>query len=45
MDERLFEAFAAVALDAGLALGPGDRLRVSGELPHRRPMNAVAAAA
>jgi aminopeptidase len=45
MDENLFKAFAAVALDAGLALEPGDRLRVSGEPPHRRLMNAVAAAA
>jgi aminopeptidase len=45
MDEKLFEAFAAVALDAGLALAPGDRLRICGEPPHRRLMNAIAAAA
>jgi aminopeptidase len=45
MDKGFLEAYAAVALDAGLGLRAGDRLRVSGEIPHRELMNAIAAAA
>jgi aminopeptidase len=45
MDSALAKAYAAVALDAGLGLREGDRLRIVGEPPHRALMNAIAAAA
>ena len=42
MDEGMMRAWVALALDAGLSVGEGTRLRVVGALPHRDLMLAVA---
>jgi aminopeptidase len=42
MDEKLMSAFASVALDAGLRVGEGTRLRVVGAAPHRELMREIA---
>ena len=42
MDEGMMRAWVALALDAGLCVGEGTRLRVVGALPHRALMHAVA---
>ena len=42
MEERTMAAWVALALDAGLHVGEGTRLRVIGAMPHRALMHAVA---
>ena len=42
MEERTMGAWVALALDAGLRVGEGTRLRVVGAMPHRGLMHAVA---
>jgi Leucyl aminopeptidase (aminopeptidase T) len=41
MNSDLLRAFARVAVDGGLRLGPGDRLRILGDFPHRALMYEV----
>jgi len=41
MDQSLLRGFADLALDAGLALKAGAKLRVVGEFPHRDLMRAI----
>jgi aminopeptidase len=45
MERNTVHAFAEAALDAGLGVGVGTRLRIVGDLPHRELMNSIAAAA
>jgi aminopeptidase len=42
MDSRMMKGFADLALDAGLGLKPGARLRVLGDFAHRELMLALA---
>jgi aminopeptidase len=42
MDKKLMQGFVDLALDAGLALRSGAKLRVVGEFPHRELMRAIA---
>jgi aminopeptidase len=45
MNRDLMRKFASIALDAGLGLGEGTRLRVVGAAPHRELMREIARAA
>jgi aminopeptidase len=42
MDRNGMHAFAALALDAGLGVGPGTLLRVTAEFPHRALLHVIA---
>jgi aminopeptidase len=45
MDTKTMKSYADVVLDAGLGIGPGSNLRITGDFPHRELMYVIAAGA